>query len=194
MGLNDRLKNARESLGKSQKEMAELLGIGLKSWQVYEQGSSVPGGKVFEALVKLGFNANWLLDGEGLMRLDEAVYPPADGLAGADTAKELPLPFAELPEINQRFLRLPSLLDMDDEGFCRIIEMDPHILSKIKAGHPVPGLVIRAVAYEWGVRTRWLKMGELPFKNPGGVDHLAREMWGAIEMDVLERRAKGEDI
>lgn len=65
--LSDRLKTARESIAKSQKEMAEALGVGLKSWQVYEQSSSVPGGHVFEALVKLGFNANWLLTGDGEM-------------------------------------------------------------------------------------------------------------------------------
>lgn len=67
--LSERLKIARESIAKSQKEMAEALGVGLKSWQVYEQGSSVPGGNVFESLVKLGFNANWLLTGEGDMRV-----------------------------------------------------------------------------------------------------------------------------
>lgn len=68
--LKDRLKTARESLGKSQKEMAEALDVGLKSWQVYEKGGSVPGGSVFEALTKLGFNANWLLTGSGDMWID----------------------------------------------------------------------------------------------------------------------------
>ncbi len=73
--LPERLKTARESISKSQKEMAEALGVGLKSWQVYEQGGSVPGGNVFESLVKLGFNANWLLTGEGEMRRGEGAQP-----------------------------------------------------------------------------------------------------------------------
>lgn len=68
MELAERLKIARDSLGKEQKEIASLLSISFRSWQDYEAGKSVPGGKVFEALVKLGFNANWLLTGEGEMR------------------------------------------------------------------------------------------------------------------------------
>ena len=75
MSLAERLKDARNLLGKEQKEIADLLGISFRSWQDYELGKSVPGGKVFEALAKLGFNANWLLTGEGeKMRSDS---PPA---------------------------------------------------------------------------------------------------------------------
>ncbi|MDD2366295.1 MAG: helix-turn-helix transcriptional regulator [Desulfuromonadaceae bacterium] len=68
MELSERLKIARDSLGKEQKEIALLLNISFRSWQDYEAGKSVPGGKVFESLVKLGFNANWLLTGEGPMK------------------------------------------------------------------------------------------------------------------------------
>ena len=66
--LADRLKAARESLDKGQKDTADQLGISFRSWQDYELGKSVPGGKVFESLSRLGFNANWLLTGEGPMR------------------------------------------------------------------------------------------------------------------------------
>jgi phage repressor protein C with HTH and peptisase S24 domain len=69
-----RLKAARLSLHREQKEMAEILGISFRSWQDYELGKSVPGGKVFETLTRHGFNANWLLMGEGVMlRADETL-------------------------------------------------------------------------------------------------------------------------
>ena len=68
MSVSDRLKIARESTGKSQREMADQLGTSFRAWQDYEAGKNFPGGKVFESLVKLGFNANWLLTGEGEMR------------------------------------------------------------------------------------------------------------------------------
>lgn len=67
MGLPERIKIIRESMGLSQKDMAKTLGSSLPSIQNYEAGNSVPGGNIFEALVKLGFNANWLLTGEGDM-------------------------------------------------------------------------------------------------------------------------------
>lgn len=62
MDLPDKLKIARQSLGKNQKEMATLLGLAHRSWQGYEQGTSVPGGNVFKALADLGFNINWFFD------------------------------------------------------------------------------------------------------------------------------------
>lgn len=71
MSLPLRLKIIRTNLGKSQKAMAEELGKTTRSWQVYEEGKSVPGGEVFEALVKLGFDANWILTGEGEMKRGE---------------------------------------------------------------------------------------------------------------------------
>ena len=77
MELPDRLKILRGSLGLSQKALASELGIAVRSWQVYEEGKSVPGGEVFAALTRKGFDANWLLTGEGEMRRGEG------GLGGA---------------------------------------------------------------------------------------------------------------
>lgn len=70
MTLGDRLKIARESIGKGQKEMAALCNASYRMWQAYESGENQPKADVIEALVKSGFNANWLLSGEGEMRLE----------------------------------------------------------------------------------------------------------------------------
>lgn len=77
MGMPERFKIIRESLGLSQKDMAVAIGISLPGLQGYEAGRSVPGGSVFEALVKLGFNANWLLTGEGEMRTNGLAFQVA---------------------------------------------------------------------------------------------------------------------
>ena len=70
--MNERLKDVRSSKDMSQREIAQFLGIGLKSWQQYENGSSIPGGKVLEALhLKLKVNINWLLSGSGQMYFAE---------------------------------------------------------------------------------------------------------------------------
>jgi transcriptional regulator with XRE-family HTH domain len=68
MTLADRLKQARKKSGKTQEEMAKLSGVSYRVWQAYEAGKVTPGGKIFETLSDLGFNADWLLTGEGLMR------------------------------------------------------------------------------------------------------------------------------
>ena len=82
--LAERIKIARESLGKTQKEMATILDVSYGSLKVYESGKSVPGSEVIEALVKLGFNANWLLVGEEPMKRGEGLaYQPFD-VSGRD--------------------------------------------------------------------------------------------------------------
>jgi transcriptional regulator with XRE-family HTH domain len=73
MPLSSRLKIARESLGKSQKEIAALTGASYRAWQGYENGENQPGAKVIEALAKLGINANWLLTGKGSVQVVEGI-------------------------------------------------------------------------------------------------------------------------
>jgi transcriptional regulator with XRE-family HTH domain len=70
--MNARLKAVRLDRGLSQREISEVLGIGLRSWQQYELGTSIPGGKVLESLLlKLRVNINWLLSGCGRMYFKE---------------------------------------------------------------------------------------------------------------------------
>lgn len=85
MTLHDKLKKARESIGKNQKEMAEAIGSGHRSWQAYEQGNQIPGGKVFEALAKLGFNTNWFFTDDPDVPM-MAAGSPAQG----ERRKEIP--------------------------------------------------------------------------------------------------------
>lgn len=68
MSVSVRLKTIREVMGKTQKQMAEITGISYRTWQNYEDGVNSPGWDACEALVKLGFNANWLLTGEGAIK------------------------------------------------------------------------------------------------------------------------------
>lgn len=70
MEISDRLKMVREHAKLDQKEMADYLGISFRSWQDYELGKSMPGGKVFERLANLRYNVNWIFTGQGSMRLD----------------------------------------------------------------------------------------------------------------------------
>lgn len=66
----ERMKKVRADLGKSQKEMAALLGINYRTYENYEKSVNSPSWDAIAAMVKLGFNANWLLTGEGAMRIE----------------------------------------------------------------------------------------------------------------------------
>jgi len=91
MPFADRIKIVRESLGKNQKEMAISLEASLSAIQSYESGRQLPGGKVLDTLARMGFNVNWLLTGEGEMRLGEtaAPYKVAEQSPGYQDDREL---------------------------------------------------------------------------------------------------------
>lgn len=75
VSLSERVKNIRADLGYTQKTMAAALGVTTRTWQIWEEGGSVPGGNHLQSLVRLGFDANWILTGEGPMRREETVPP-----------------------------------------------------------------------------------------------------------------------
>jgi len=59
MTLAEKLKKARTSLSKTQRDMAKTVGKSFRVWQQYEEGKTIPGGNVFKALADMGFNAHW---------------------------------------------------------------------------------------------------------------------------------------
>lgn len=89
--IAERIKTVRESLSKTQKEMAELLGISISAMQIYEGGKSVPGGVVFEKLANLGYNANWLLTGKGSVKVPANLDDKRNAIEFTKTKEQAPL-------------------------------------------------------------------------------------------------------
>lgn len=79
--LNERLKAWRAIQKLTQGQAASLFGIPTSSFVKYETGRSAPGADVMEAFARAGINVNWLLTGEGPMRLADL----ADATRGPDT-------------------------------------------------------------------------------------------------------------
>jgi len=69
--LGDKIKLARNSLGKTQAEMGKAVGKSKRGWQTYEEGSAIPGGNVFKELTKLGFNITWFFSDDVPMMLSD---------------------------------------------------------------------------------------------------------------------------
>lgn len=65
------MKEARDSLGLSQEELAGAVGGSKRGIQDNETRNRVPGGEVIRGFIKLGINANWLLTGEGEMLISD---------------------------------------------------------------------------------------------------------------------------
>lgn len=67
-GIGGRLRIIREELGKTQTGMSELLGLGVRTWQTYELGNSLPKAETLKVLYDLGYSIDWILSGSGPMR------------------------------------------------------------------------------------------------------------------------------
>ncbi|QEM66713.1 helix-turn-helix transcriptional regulator [Geobacter sp. FeAm09] len=181
MTPGERLKIVREGLSLTQGQLGESLGFKWTKVKDIELGKQRLTPEAALAIEKIySVNFKWLLVGEGNMERRQPTQAAPENLT--------PLPPEDLSEMSIRFLQLPSLLDLTDEEFCAKIEMDMIELDRIRAGRPVPGLVTRAVAFEYGIRMRWLKLGEIPFRNPSGApDHLAQDLFGVIELAHLKK-------
>lgn len=87
-GVGARLAHIRARI--SQREHSEALGVPLRTYQNYERGEREPDLRTLIALVALGWNANWLLTGEGPERLGDAISTsasPGAGLSQRSVAK-----------------------------------------------------------------------------------------------------------
>lgn len=71
------MKTARTYLGLSQSNFCVQSGYNVRTYQRNEEGRNEAGITLGAAFVRAGINANWLLTGEGPMRIED--------LAGAET-------------------------------------------------------------------------------------------------------------
>ncbi|MGE4545795.1 MAG: helix-turn-helix domain-containing protein [Pedobacter sp.] len=138
MTLAERLKKVREETGLSQKNMAKSLSIATRTWQIYEEGGSVPGGNVLEGLGRLGFNINWVLleDGEMMRCKEEYVSTfPIDKKIMWEVIVEIEKVFARLskpwpPEKKAELILL--LHDEIMEGEMKSEEIEKNVLRIVK--------------------------------------------------------------
>lgn len=75
--IGDRLTHIRAD--SSQKTHASTLEVPLRTYQNYERGDREPDLRTLLALVEQGWNANWLLTGEGPERLSQLQVAEGDG-------------------------------------------------------------------------------------------------------------------
>lgn len=123
----------RKTLDMTQKELSSFLGIGLRTWQNYEEGVHDPSLKVLEGLTRLGVDANWLLTGVGRIKIETRDNTKTPGIGERikilrdKTDQKI---FAHKFEIGQKNLDLyEKELMAPDVGFlaslCRDLRINP---------------------------------------------------------------------
>lgn len=93
--LGERLRQIRTSTSRNQVQMAELLGVAQRTYAGYERGESEIGAEPLARLVSAGWNANWLLTGEGSERVyqvtAEVFAPPSQPVRAEDLSMAVQL-------------------------------------------------------------------------------------------------------
>jgi len=107
-----RLKAWRQSLGLTQAQLAERLGLHLSVLKKYEAGANTPGGDALTAVAETGCNINWLLTGKGEMRdvdrdkaLPDGAFRVIEGEARPLTAEE------QAASTHRRLAAIATLID-----------------------------------------------------------------------------------
>lgn len=95
------MRAAREALGLGQGEYADQYGLNVRTYRKNETGINEAGICLAAVFIRAGINANWLLTGDGPMRLD--AY--ATAASTAHTAAEPPAPYGPSP-IDERILAI----------------------------------------------------------------------------------------
>lgn len=143
--IGKRLSRIRTHLGLTQKAIGELLEIGRNSWPRYESGEQMPGGAVIRSLSRRGFNANWILTGEGEMLLSAGhsvtsqtgninVDKSLDQIQEVSTALFRIFEEEGLRKDESWFFYLQELMvvhGLSDKGAKRLLQM-------LRSGEPLP--------------------------------------------------------
>lgn len=107
--LAQRLKAVRERLGFTQQQMASAVGTKHRSWQDYETGRSIPGGRVLAGLAELDVDINWLLTGRkgqfSLQTLSETLEQILAELEPQLSRDEKQILCSAFDELKQRLMR-----------------------------------------------------------------------------------------
>jgi transcriptional regulator with XRE-family HTH domain len=125
MTIGQRIKQIKVSLNMTSAEMAEKLGIPVRTIGSYERDEAQPGAKFFTLLIEtFQINVNWLLTGEGnmfmtskrevdikyLAQINEQLNLTAEELEGlidildADASRDMVMKFIEIKKGNKEAL------------------------------------------------------------------------------------------
>jgi len=149
MNLGDRLKQARENLRFTQKEMAAALNTNPQTLRVYESNKSIPGGNVLEALARLGININWILTGEGEIRRDKRRV-----LASG----------ADLTQLSKQIRMVRG--DESLESFADCLDITREEAEHLENGIIEPGYgFLSYMCFEYDINPNWLFDDKEPMKG-----------------------------
>lgn len=157
------LDRMKEFIGKTaDKDLAGDLGISPQAVSNARTKGEVPADMILNFAEKHELSVDWL------------IYGSVDKVNATDMPLVIassPLPVYSSnkngvsPDTNKRIIDLIRRLDLSDDDFCRRLEINRDVLSNIRAGGSISGVMMRAICYEFNIRMRWLRDGEEPIRQ-----------------------------
>lgn len=119
--IGERLKKLRKTMARTQADMAIMMGMSHKGWQLLESPKSAPSAQTLIKLSELGFNPLWVLTGQSEMLL------PVD----SSTKNKIQFPLKDISTHSK------SILDKDfddtfEELYGRVIEVLATVYNKME--------------------------------------------------------------
>lgn len=101
-GVGQRIRQLREQLNYSPKEMAARLGINLSGYHKNEKGQNLPNLVTLQWLQKeYGISMDWFLFGLGPMHYEEKVVEPPEEMAEAVAEEQPPAKEELMPDVQE---------------------------------------------------------------------------------------------
>lgn len=119
--MNERLKEIRKHIGKTQKDFGAMLGVSRDTYASYESGRVVPNDTFIQLLCSLfNVNENWLRTGDGEM-LEQSSQTILDELVKTHNLNEKETAIIE------------AFLDLSSEGRAAVINYIENVSNKMSS-------------------------------------------------------------
>jgi transcriptional regulator with XRE-family HTH domain len=176
--MKDRYEMLRKTLGLSQHQIGEALGIKQSVYSRYESGKiSQPSPEVIDGLRRLGVNIGWLFTGQGEM-LAQAAGDRDPNAGYSSSLKSNSQTFDQQAdgdrdggapsELGERLREVRELARLSQESLAKKVNMSFHTILRYEKGNYVPPPAkLRKIADTLGASIRYLQTGQgKPFERP----------------------------
>lgn len=126
--LAGRLLLARKAVGLKQSSIAKKYGVALKTWANYESGRSFPDANLLMRMTEEGYNADWLLTGDGEMYGSGSVVEGGDTILLPHLDVRVSAGDGELVQTEEEKGKFP----FDRAYFRRALNIDPRFAVMVE--------------------------------------------------------------
>lgn len=180
--LQENLKKIRLTLGYTQKEFSEKLGLPVRTYLGYEYNKrEIPHGILNLLIDSFCINLNWLFTGQGSMFISEI----NNTLEKHDNSNIV----NNFDTFYKRFNKIQKENELNDIAFSKLTGISESRIEKLGIGKATPTIEeLNAIKQHFDISIDWLLYGDLPQKNAQSITETPT--LSIEEINVLKKMAE----